>query len=414
LIPELPIRFFLNLSTSSPSGPALTGAAGQPISCWGDKFFHLSFGGQKFIWPFLQAAVQFPIIGADLLRHFGLLVDPATNQLVDCHTLHRFQSSTEAPYWPVSASTLLPSARQLEEPFPSSPHRPLHLHGLSWGSLASPGSSPASTPSPSPVVSTVSHVKTSSRSCEAVSQAATCGPSSEAGRDWVAGLLRDFPDVVNTAKWLPAVRHDVVHHIQTYGPPIASRFLRLEGAKLEAARQEFEAMERDGAIERSTSPWASPQHLLLKKDGMWRPCGDFRWLNLVTKPDIYPFPQHAGFLRPPEWLCVFSKINLRKGYWQVRVRLEDRKKTAVITPFGLPLSIQTDAFWPPQCRKQFSAHNGSSPGWPSFHILLPGRSAHSQPGPRDSQETLEVGFRAAAAVWFSYQPGKVCLCSVVL
>jgi hypothetical protein len=295
---------FPNLSTSSPSGPALTGAAKQPISCWGDKFFHLSFGGQKFSWPFLQAAVQFPIIGADLLRHLGLLVDPAANQLVDCQTLHRFQSSTEAPYWPVSVSTLLPSACQLEEPFPSSPHWPLHLHGLSWGSLASPGSSPASTPSPFPVVSTVSHVKTSSRSCEAVSQAATCGPSSEAGRDWVAGLLRDL-DVVNTAKRLPAVRHDVVHHIQTSGPPIASRFCRLEGAKLEAARQEFEAMERDGAIERSTSPWASPQHLLLKKDGMWRPCGDFRWLNLVTKPDIYPFPQHAGFLRPPEWLCVF-------------------------------------------------------------------------------------------------------------
>jgi hypothetical protein len=151
----------------------------------------------------------------------------------------------------------------------------------------------------------------------------------------VAGLLRDFPDVVNATKLLPAVKHDVEQHIQTSGPPIASRFRRLEGAKLEAARQEFQAMERDGVVERSTSPWASPLHLVLKKDGTWRPCGDFRRLNLVTVPNVYPLPNMLDFSDRLNGCTVFSKIGLRKGYWQVPVRLEDRKKTAVITPFGL-------------------------------------------------------------------------------
>ncbi len=92
-------------------------------------------------------------------------------------------------------------------------------------------------------------------------------------------------------------------------------------------------MEREGVIERSTSPWASQLHLVPKKDGTWRPCGDFRRLNLVTEPEVYPLPNMLDFSDRLNGCAVFSKIDLRKGYWQVLVRLEDRKKTAVITPF---------------------------------------------------------------------------------
>jgi hypothetical protein len=109
----------------------------------------------------------------------------------------------------------------------------------------------------------------------------------------------------------------------------------LEGAKLEATRKEFEAMEREGIVQRSTSPWASPLHMVPKKDGSWRPCGDFRRLNLVTEADVYPLPNMLDFSDRISGCTVFSKIDLRKGYWQVPVRPEDRQKTAVITPFGL-------------------------------------------------------------------------------
>ncbi len=94
-------------------------------------------------------------------------------------------------------------------------------------------------------------------------------------------------------------------------------------------------MEKEGVIERSTSPWASPLHMVPKKDRWWRPCGDFRRLNLVTEPDVYPLPNMLDFSDRLSGCTVFSKIDLRKGYWQVPVRPEDRKKTAIITPFGL-------------------------------------------------------------------------------
>ncbi len=262
--------------------------------------------------------MQFPIIGVDFLRHFGLLVNPAANQLVDRYTLQVFKSSASpthlpSPASPVSASVIFPPARQLDEQSLPSPHRPLRSSNAS----------------------TAPHVKVPSGSCGVISQAATCGLSLEAGHLSVDGLLAEFPDVVNAAQSLPALRHDVVHFIRTSGPPIASRFQRLEGAKLEAARKEFEAMEREGVIERSTSSWASPLHIVPKKDGSWRPCGDFWRLNLITEPDVYPLPNMLDFSDRLSGCTVFSKIDLLKGYWQVLVRSEDRKKTAIITPFGL-------------------------------------------------------------------------------
>ena len=105
----------------------------------------------------------------------------------------------------------------------------------------------------------------------------------------------EFPDVVNPSKQLPAAVHDVFHHIKTVGPPLASRFCRLEGDKLQAARAEFDQMEKDGIVRRSTSPWASPLHMVPKKDGSWRPCSDFWRPNLVTEPDRYPLPNMLDF-----------------------------------------------------------------------------------------------------------------------
>jgi hypothetical protein len=54
------------------------------------KSIDLSFHGRRFTWTFLLAAVQFPFLGVDFLRHFKLLVDPATNHLVDTCSLQTF------------------------------------------------------------------------------------------------------------------------------------------------------------------------------------------------------------------------------------------------------------------------------------------------------------------------------------
>jgi hypothetical protein len=134
---------------------------------------------------------------------------------------------------------------------------------------------------------------------------------------------------------MPAATHGVEHHLVTTGPPIAAKFRRLDGEKLAAARAEFEKMEADGVVRRSTSPWASPLHMVEKADGGWRPCGDFRRLNLVTKPDSYPLPNMMDFAAKAEGCTVFSKIDLRKGYFQIPMHSADIEKTAITTPFGL-------------------------------------------------------------------------------
>ncbi len=102
---------FPHSSDRPPCGPALAGAVGRPIPCWGEKQFHLSFNGKEFGWPFLLAAVQFPMIGVDFLRHYGLLVDPAGNRLVDRLILQAFCSSPLGDSQPVTALRTQPLLR---------------------------------------------------------------------------------------------------------------------------------------------------------------------------------------------------------------------------------------------------------------------------------------------------------------
>ncbi len=68
-------------SLSPPSGPGLSRADGLRIPCWGEQPFTVTIGGLPRQWTFLLAAVSFPILGIDFLRHHSLVVDMANNQL---------------------------------------------------------------------------------------------------------------------------------------------------------------------------------------------------------------------------------------------------------------------------------------------------------------------------------------------
>jgi hypothetical protein len=134
----------------------------------------------------------------------------------------------------------------------------------------------------------------------------------------------------------PTPTHGVEHHIHTgSNPPVFAKSRRLDPEKLQIAKAEFKRLESAGLIRRSTSPWAFPLHMVPKKDGLWRPCGDYRRLNLVTTPDKYPLSNMQDLSNGLHGCTEFSKIDLVKGYHQIPVATDDIPKTAIITPFGL-------------------------------------------------------------------------------
>ena len=94
-------------------------------------------------------------------------------------------------------------------------------------------------------------------------------------------------------------------------------------------------MKKARIIRRSSSPWSSPLHMVKKKNGGCRPCGDYRGLKNVTIPDRYPFPYIADFTSRIADSTIFSRLDLQKGYFQIPMASEDMLKTKIVTPFGM-------------------------------------------------------------------------------
>ena len=98
--------------------------------------------------------------------------------------------------------------------------------------------------------------------------------------------------------------------------------------------EEVKQMLQDGIIVPSKSPWASPTVLVQKKDGDLRYCIDYRRLNAITKKDAYPLPKIAENLDRLAAATWYSALDLKSGYWQIKMHPDDQEKTAFSTGDG--------------------------------------------------------------------------------
>ncbi|GMF43591.1 unnamed protein product [Phytophthora fragariaefolia] len=96
-----------------------------------------------------------------------------------------------------------------------------------------------------------------------------------------------------------------------------------------------DAMLSAGVIEHGEGAWGFPVVLVRKKDGSVRFCVDYRSLNSVTRRDVYPLPRIDETLESLGGARLFTTLDLRSGYWQIRVAEEDRDKTAFMIKRGL-------------------------------------------------------------------------------
>ncbi|KAL0391033.1 UNVERIFIED_CONTAM: RNA-directed DNA polymerase [Sesamum calycinum] len=99
-------------------------------------------------------------------------------------------------------------------------------------------------------------------------------------------------------------------------------------------RKQLKEMLESGIIKPAKSPYGAPVLFQKKADGSLRMCCDYRALNKITVKNKYPIPLVADCFDRLSRAKYFTKIDLRSGYWQVRIKEGDEAKTTVVTRYG--------------------------------------------------------------------------------
>ncbi|KAD6119725.1 hypothetical protein E3N88_10996 [Mikania micrantha] len=149
-------------------------------------------------------------------------------------------------------------------------------------------------------------------------------------------IVRDFSDVFPDD--LPGVppEREVEFRIDLVpgSKPIAKTPYRLAPTEMQELMTQIQELLDKGFIRPSISPWGAPVLFVKKKDGSMRMCIDYRELNKLTVKNRYPLPRIDDLFDQLQGAKWFSKIDLRSGYHQLKVRNEDVEKTAFRTRYG--------------------------------------------------------------------------------
>jgi hypothetical protein len=117
--------------------------------------------------------------------------------------------------------------------------------------------------------------------------------------------------------------------------PIYKTPYRMATPELAKLKEHIKELLEKGFIHPSSSSWGAPVIFVLKKDGTQRFCMDYHALNEVTIKNKYPLPRIDDLFDQLHGACVFSKIDLRSGYHQLKIWECDKPKTAFVLRYGL-------------------------------------------------------------------------------
>ncbi|KAL0554254.1 hypothetical protein IC582_008171 [Cucumis melo] len=149
-------------------------------------------------------------------------------------------------------------------------------------------------------------------------------------------VVRDYPDVFpEELPGLPPHREvEFAIELEPGTVPISRAPYRMAPAELKELKVQLQELLDKGFIRPSVSPWGAPVLFVKKKDGSMRLCIDYRELNKVTVKNRYPLPRIDDLFDQLQGATVFSKIDLRSGYHQLRIKDEDVPKTAFRSRYG--------------------------------------------------------------------------------
>jgi hypothetical protein len=159
-------------------------------------------------------------------------------------------------------------------------------------------------------------------------------------------VLKAFEDVFKEILGLHPKRDiDFFINLMHGEAPVSKTPYRMSTLELKELHMKLEEILKKGYIHLIVSPWGAPMLFVNKKDGTLRLCIDFRKLNKVTVKNKYPLPRIDDLFDQLKDARIFSRIDLRSGCYQVRIKYEEINKTILrsryghyeftIVPFGL-------------------------------------------------------------------------------